>query len=241
MLQRLSHNIFYQMNKKEYCNFIDSFKKNEYKFIFFDQLKIEKYGQVILRHDVDFHPSYALEMAKLESQCNIKSTYFFLVRNNMYNLLSKENTEIIKEIKSLGHRISLHFDSEIYEDINNGFQLEVQIFNKIFDESINIISYHRPPKKILTREIEINNFKTTYDDEFFKEIKYFSDSSGVFKYGNPVNSEEFQQNKTMQILIHPIWWISEGNNRLDKILWHKKKQKNSVETNLKNNLNFYGK
>ena len=55
MLQRLSHNIFYQMNKKEYSNFIDSFKKNEYKFIFFDQLKIEQYGQVILRHDVDFH------------------------------------------------------------------------------------------------------------------------------------------------------------------------------------------
>ena len=40
-------------------------------------------------------------------------------------------------------------------------------------------------RKILSREIEINNFKTTYDDEFFKEIKYFSDSSGVFKYGNP--------------------------------------------------------
>ena len=69
----------------------------------------------------------------------------------------------------------------------------------------------------------------------------FDERIGVFKYGNPVNSEEFQQNKTMQILIHPIWWISEGNNRLDKILWHKNKQKNSVETNLKNNLNFYGK
>jgi hypothetical protein len=158
----------------------------------------------------------------------------------MYNLLSKESTEIIKEIKSLGHRISLHFDSEIYADIHNGFQLEKQIFNKIFDENIDIISYHRPPKKILNKEIELNDFKTTYDNEFFKEIKYFSDSSGIFKYGNPVNSEEFKQKKTMQILIHPIWWISEGNNRLDKIMWHKQKQKYSVENNLKNNLNFYG-
>ena len=58
--------------------------------------------------------------------------------------------------------------------------MEVQIFNKIFDENINIISYHRPPKKILSREIEINNFKTTYDDEFFKEIKYISQTHLVF-------------------------------------------------------------
>lgn len=47
---------------------------------------------VILRHDVDTDLRKALEMAKLECQYGIKSTYFVLLTSNFYNLYSYRNS-----------------------------------------------------------------------------------------------------------------------------------------------------
>ena len=229
------------MNRIKYIEFLNFFKDNGYNFIFYNELNSNLKNQIILRHDVDFSPSFALEMAQIEYENEIKSTYFFLIRNNMYNSLSQKNTEIIIKIKDLGHNISLHFDSQIYEKIQEGLDSEILIFNSLFRENISLISYHRPPSKILENEFLSKKVQTTYDKEFFKDIKYFSDSSGVFRYGNPIDSDEFKRKENMQVLIHPIWWVSEGNDRMSKIEWYKDKAQFWIEDNLNDNLNFYAK
>ena len=71
--------------RKFYQNLIEK----EYDFIFFDELNKNK-SQVIIRHDIDFDVDAALKMAKIERELHLKSTYFFLISNDSYNLLSKK-------------------------------------------------------------------------------------------------------------------------------------------------------
>ena len=229
------------MSKTDYVKFLNSFLKNEYKFIFFDELKTNKFKQIILRHDIDFDPYLAYQMAKLEKISNIKSTYFFLIRSNIYNAFSEKNVKIINKIKELGHRISLHFDPTLYSNIDEGLKIEISLFEKIFKVKINLISYHRPSKDIINNINSNSKVSTAYDPIFFSKIKYFSDSSGEFKYGDPRNSEEFSEKKNLQILIHPIWWIYDKKDRMKKLELFRKNKELETHLDLENNLNFYGK
>jgi hypothetical protein len=123
--------------------------RKKYKFKFFNE-KIFKYKDIILRHDVDYHIDYALELAKIEKKLNIKSTYFFLLRSDFYNLFSFESTNKINIIKKLGHKISLHFDDAIYnKNLKINFLREKKFFEKMMNVKIDIISFHRPLKKYI--------------------------------------------------------------------------------------------
>ena len=77
---------------------------------------IEKYSELIaalrssglyfqLRHDVDSAPYNSLRTAQIESQLNLKATYYFRMVPESYN------EEIIKEIHSLKHEIGYHYES----------------------------------------------------------------------------------------------------------------------------------
>ena len=69
----------------------------------------------------------------------------------------------------------------------------------------------------MNKSIKFNPVKHAYENRYFKEIKYFSDSGGHFKYGHPIKSQEFRNKTSMQLLIHPIWWVSKGKNPSEKL------------------------
>ena len=72
---------------------------NKYKDKFCDFANIEGIkSYVLLRHDVEFSPRRALEIARIENSENISSSYLFQVRSNAYNVLSTINRKIINEI-----------------------------------------------------------------------------------------------------------------------------------------------
>lgn len=73
----------------------------------------------ILRHDIDMDIRKALEMARLESELGVRSTYYVLLSSDLYNALSKNSTAYLKEILSLGHWVGLHFDEKKYEATDN--------------------------------------------------------------------------------------------------------------------------
>ena len=169
----------------------------------------KKNGQIYLRHDIDFSPEYALKIALVEAELDIKSTYFFMLSSNTYNCLSKINKEIIEEIKFLGHDISLHFDPSIYNDIHNGLQKEKTIFEDNFSKLVEIVSIHRPGNFLLDNNQKFQGCSHTYEDKFFKELNYISDSGGRDIISRIMNLDI---KDVYQILIHPIWWISEHSS-----------------------------
>tara|TARA_B100001996_G_scaffold110537_1_gene83651 strand:+ start:3082 stop:3792 length:711 start_codon:yes stop_codon:yes gene_type:complete len=212
------------MNKyfkpSKYKSLLLSFKTRGYIFSSF--LNYQKSKSIILRHDVDFNIDYAYQMACIEKKLGIKSSYFFLMTSNFYNIFSSKNINLIKKIKKMGNTISVHFDPSIYKNISKGLINELKIFEKTFNVKIKIFSLHRP-RKFIKKESFLRRIKHTYQKEFFQNITYISDSGGSFSYKDPINSADFKNFKTIQLLIHPIWWMQNGSDPSKKIFnWIKK-------------------
>ena len=127
----------------DYRELLQGFLDEGYAFRFFgEQEKAE--GEVILRHDIDFDTHMALKTAQIETDVGIQATYFFLLRSNFYNIFSATDFDQILAIRELGHKISIHFDPLIYQNFHQGLSQEIEIFERLFKEKVNIISLHRP-------------------------------------------------------------------------------------------------
>lgn len=204
---------------KEYKKLIKFFKNLGYNFVFFSK-NIKKNKNIILRHDVDIDISKAYEMAKIENKLNIKSTYFFLTSSKLYNCLENKNQNLIKKISELGHEIGLHFDFSIYQNsylvnLDKMFNLEKKILEDIIGKKIKCVSFHKPGKNGIPKKLNYCRLLNVYNHNFFKKILYYSDSKGIWRFGEPILDEKVLKFKrSLQLLIHPIWWIS--NKRLDE-------------------------
>jgi hypothetical protein len=199
-----------------YESLLQHFQRKDYQFVFFPELNNPE-GQVLLRHDIDFDTGFALEAARIEAQLGIKSTYFFLLRSNFYNIFSPRNHDNILKIKELGHSISIHFDPLIYDDFDTGLQVEIDFFQRQFDTEVRIISLHRPNPFFQEYDAPIRGVEHTYQSKYFKHIKYFSDSTGQWRFGHPVDSPEYAEKKSLHILINPVWWMMNGPSNLKKL------------------------
>lgn len=218
-------NMYKETDLDDFKTFLQVLQKNNYTSIFFHELT-DAYNQVIIRHDIDFDVRAAWEVAKIEHELGIKATFFFLVTNDSYNPFAKENYSMIHEIKTLGHTISVHFDPTIYDDFEKGFAMEKKCFEDAFDSPVDIISLHRPNEYFQRYDKPILGCDHTYMKKYFKDLKYVSDSGGIFRYGHPFNTPEFKNKESLHILTHPIWWIFQGTNNHEKLknFYGKKKE-----------------
>lgn len=170
---------------------------------------------VILRHDVDNDMAQALSMARIEYEQCIKSTYFVLLTSNFYNLYSYRNRDMLKEIKDMGHMIGLHFDETAYaknigevEQTTRNIKKELNILSEMVQDDVTVFSYHRPTKAVLDAEITIEKVVNSYDNIFFRQFKYLSDSRMYWRepVANIIREEMYFR---LHILTHPIWYHDE--------------------------------
>ena len=206
-----------------YGEIISKIQDLGYKIVFFEDLDLQD-THLILRHDVDVSLESALKMANFEASKNIYSTYFILLRSEMYNIYSSYATKIIKEILSLGHKIGLHFDHSIYKNkdsdsIDHYCEDECLAIQSWFDININVISFHKPSKHLLSLDKEkIAGRLNTYQSAYFKDILYCSDSRGDWYYGDPLNNLKESKYQSIQLLTHPIWWDTKSQTSPEKTL-----------------------
>ena len=107
---------------------------------FEDQNRDEK--TFIMRHDVDKKPENSLEIAKIEHELGIKSTFYFRTTNEVF----KE--DIICQIRDLGHEIGYHY--EVLAKANGDFKLAIETFQRELSQfrnftDIKTISRHGSP------------------------------------------------------------------------------------------------
>lgn len=191
----------------------------------------EKDNTLFVRHDIDFDVAYAHSLARREADIGVNSTYYFMLTSNSYNLLSAENVARVRDIAGMGHKISVHFDPIAYEDFVQGLDSEVKMFERAFKTQVDIISIHRPNEFFLSHNSEICGVAHTYQDKYCKDTFYCSDSQGRWRFGDPRESAAFAERRSIQLLIHPIWWIRpeaepqaklDGyvNERIDRFIRH---------------------
>ena len=205
------------MNLNSYKILIEFFKARNYIFSFFSEPYSLK-NIIYLRHDVDILVEDAVKLAELENQIGVKSTYFFLVNTNIYNLSSYKNRNLLNKIISFGHEIGLHYHQDKNEKKINKDEVKYQIsiLEKIIEKEISIISFHKPQRYLLNYDKKISKKNHTYMSKFFSKIIYSSDSRGVWKFGAPTKIKDINKKKSIQLLTHPEWWNSikdKQNNR----------------------------
>ncbi len=229
---RLPSDIYYSdrmnttdsLNSDNYTCLINGFMSKGYRCLLFDDnlnKPLSDRGGLLLRHDIDFSIPAALAIARIEKNLGLRSSYYFMLSSMHYNPIETKTNDMIKQIRSLGHSIGLHFDPTPYSHIAEGLQAEINIFEQLFSSQIKLISIHRPsPGFFGSDPISLPGNRLinhTYQQSFFKDIEYISDSGGSFRYGHPLDSEAFANNQTIQLLLHPIWWIHRGQDPIDKI------------------------
>ena len=201
---------------REYRQLIQRFLSKGYRVEFFSDSPDPR-SVLLLRHDIDFDVRYADEMSQVEDEMGVKATYFFLLHSASYNLLETENMERIRSMHARGHQVSIHFDPTLYDDIESGFAKEKRLFESMFDVTIQFTSIHRPSDFFLNRKEDICGVRHTYQPAYFDDIKYFADSAGSFRYGHPCESATFERRDTIQLLTHPVWWVTGEGSPIAKL------------------------
>ena len=231
-----------QMSIPGYKLLLENFISNDYKTRKYEDIdKKEKY--FILRHDVDIIPEDTLSLAKIEKSYNYKAYYFFMVTSDFYNVNSQNVKNIIFNILSFGHEIGLHFDPKVIKKTNKSIDKivdeECAILENITQIKIKSISFHRPDLYFLNLNKKIANRYHTYMPEFFSNINYISDSTGLWRYGHPLEHDFIYNHEPFQILIHPEWWNNKKNLGRDEVIKNiysklDKNNRNNLENNLSN-------
>jgi hypothetical protein len=190
-----------------YVEFL-GFLRRKYKITPFCEVTNTNAPFLILRHDVDASPDAALRMAEIERKLKIRSTYFVLFSNKLYNLLEKDSLCTLKRISRLGHEIGLHYDVETYESYGQPLEKsrnkEIQMLEHLLNKKISSVACHNVSlisKKDLIKETL--GYLNAYDKRFFD--LYVSDSCRAWYMKDLMNLLDFKTER-VQLLIHPILW-----------------------------------
>lgn len=201
---------------KHYRYILKSALKNGYKFIGFDELKKNPppCRICILRHDVDYMPEWAEYKGRIDAQLGIRSTFFFQVQSATYNACNPGVRRIAHNLHNMGHSIGLHFDTSD-SDVNlSNLAHSVRSGKNILKSATgitlcNIISFHNThcfQDKVCGHRIK--GIRHVYEKEYFKNIKYLSDSQGWYE-GCPCKIFRSGKYPRIQLLTHPYIWDDE--------------------------------
>ena len=195
---------------------------------------------LLIRHDVDFSIEYAHRLAVFESGLKISSTFFFMFCTNLYNLLSSHNQKLVKDISQMGHKVSVHFDPTVYKNLKL-FKHEKNLFENIFSEKVDIASVHRPKLFLNNNNIKLSGTPQTYQDAFFKNMKYIADSNCKDVFPAIKKYLEEPRKLGLQLLIHPIWWMNIGSDPSGTINNWRSANKDFITSEIRNNCKAYRK
>jgi len=176
----------------------------------------EKELKVFLRHDVDADLEAAVAMAELECNLGIRSTYFLMLTSPLYNLLNNEFARLGRRLVSLGHAVGLHYDENYNSSIRMNssdtsldIQAQAALIGKLLACEIKAVSFHQPSSNVLKSPPETHPLANAYDFLGKADSAYVSDSNRREGFMEDILSftmEGPKRVKSLQILIHPMWW-----------------------------------
>ena len=193
-----------------YRKLVDLLKTRGYSIVLYKDWKNAPQC-AILRHDIDNDLEKALELARIEQDLGVKSTYFVLVTSDFYNIFSNKSEKLLDAISKCGHDIGLHFDEVRYPEIKTSEDAierileEARLLSFATGKPINTVSMHRPSKMILEADLHIPGMLNSYGQVYFRDFKYVSDSRRCWR--EPI--EELIASKAydrFHILTHAIWY-----------------------------------
>lgn len=168
---------------------------------------------VLLRHDVDLSLEYAMEMAYLENELGVKSTYFVRIHSTRYNLFDRFNFRYLQELLSLEFEIGVHQEvcnfTHNCEDSLELLKREKLIIESILGREVYGVATHIPKRNhyhLSSEIIDKIGFNYAPDFEIFNQDAVFiSDSNKRWK--KYTFNEALTISDKILANIHPVWWV----------------------------------
>lgn len=208
----------FRFSKDTFVEVLLALKQGDYQFLTFADV-LGKSSQTnktcLLRHDVDVSMDLALEMAHIEREQGVRSTYFVMLRSPMYNLLSRHGSAALVELTALGHEIGLHFDAGCQpspgKTMKDELVFEISMLSELSGCAVKAFSFHQPTAEIVNSRLDLPGVINTYNPNQLVGYKYISDSNRVWREMNPFQLIASGLDQ-LHILLHPIWWMcSQGD------------------------------
>jgi hypothetical protein len=175
----------------------------------------------VIRHDIEFSIDRALQLAEIEFDEDISSTYTVQLRNNTYNALSEKNIELIHQIRKLGHKIALHQNPPPMSKkaLVNYVLKDIETLEYYYGFKIDRYAFHRPKQEQLAMYLDVPGKINCYDKKYFHyfngpypndlRVTYLADSNHRWKWGHPIELD-FTKVKKLQLNMHPFSWTMQG-------------------------------
>lgn len=163
-----------------------------------------------LRHDVDISIKKAVELAEIEADKNLHSTYYILLSSPFYNALSDTNIQRIRTIRELGMGIGLHYDPSLCKDGNDRMVSEIVMQTRLLESYIGdlngiSVTFHKPVmgKDVSMETVDTLNKNDIYCPNFDARFKYISDSGHNWREDPFDTISKFPY---VHLNTHPEWY-----------------------------------
>ncbi|PHS38639.1 MAG: hypothetical protein COA91_07685 [Robiginitomaculum sp.] len=187
--------------------------KENYKFATYLEGRTGRH--VIWRHDLDHSIHQAYEIAKIEHDLGIVTSYMFTLRLPYYNILELDTQKIAREILKMGHKAGLHFDASAYEnqkwsegELEDVMIKERDLLSQSLDAPIEAMSYHDPTcGNLIDFDKDIMaGMVNCYGKTLRNEYGYCSDSNGYWRHKPIPEVIASGEHEKLHVLTHPEWW-----------------------------------
>ncbi len=208
--------------KFSYLKKMLSFAINDgYVISSFQNYKEENRRSIILRHDVDYTLNGVMQMAVIEHELGVSSTFMFRVHAHEYNLFTPHVFRMVSDLRKLGHEVGLHLEAmtvgrALGIDPVALAAKEKALLEMMFGGEVSSASEHRDISHVVHETPYFHEICDPaalgfrhygMEERYFRQMKYLSDSNGVWREGDLL--EHLGKYDRFQVLIHPDWWFEE--------------------------------
>lgn len=221
--------LFDDFTLENYQRLIRLAKEKGFTFILHKDDYCAERKDIIWRHDVEFSPDIALQMAKIENKEGVRTTYFWQLHTNYYNTASIYFLDILKQIYDMGHHIGLHFDSHFWniqsvEELDQFIRLDSNYLECILKrinicDALDTFSFHNTNPFILGCDKYTYGGLVNVYSSFFKEhYEYCGDSTGIWRFDRLEDCLMNPQVKHLQVLTHDGMWSEKAISPHSRIM-----------------------
>lgn len=148
--------------------------------------------KLFLRHDIDVSLERAIRVAEIESEFGVRATYMVMINSLPYRVESKTSRDILRQLITMGHEVTLHFD---LDDDQRNSNCEISAVETKIDAAckhleqitglpVQSISFHCPLPQFLRGPLLVAGRVNAYSQELM--VWYLSDSIGCWREGEPL-------------------------------------------------------
>lgn len=167
---------------------------------------------ILWRHDIDFSPHAARNLAEIEAEEGVRATYFVHLHSEFYNALELDTILQLQKIVELGHHIGLHFDVH-YHDVVEEAALdeliaeEADILRRALGVPVECFSFHITNDFTMACQRPMyGGLVNAYGSYFRTDVGYCSDSNGYWRFRRLHEVLKSATDQCLQVLTHDAWW-----------------------------------